>query len=130
MGELRELARFVHDLTWEALPETVRQTAVFRTLDLVSVAMGAVKDSLVQSALDSYRQRSGTGMCSVWGMDQFLPMAEAAKVNAMLAHTLELDDVHTASKTHGSASIIPAAWACGEQLGSTGREFLLATVCG
>lgn len=79
MGELRELARFVHDLTWEALPETVRQTAVFRTLDLVSVAMGAVKDSLVQSVLDSYRQRSGTGMCSVWGMDQFLPMAEAAR---------------------------------------------------
>ena len=130
MAELRELARFVHDLTWEELPESVRQTAVLRVLDLVSVSMGAVNDGLARSALDSYRQRSGTGPCSVWGMDQLLPMAEAARVNAMLAHTLELDDVHTASKTHGSASIIPAAWACGEYLGSTGREFLLAAICG
>lgn len=40
MAELRELARFVHDLTWEELPESVRQTAVLRVLDLVSVSMG------------------------------------------------------------------------------------------
>ena len=47
------------------------------------------------------------------------PVEIAAKVNAMLAHTLELDDVHPASKTHGSASIIPAAWALAESLQRT-----------
>lgn len=130
MGELRALAQFVHELTWEALPEQVREAAALRVLDLVGVSMGAVENGLVLAALDSYRQRAGSGPCSVWGLDEKLPLAEAAKVNAMLAHTLELDDVHTASKTHGSASIIPAAWACGEYLGSTGREFLLAVVCG
>ena len=130
MGELRELAAFVHDLTWEELPESVRQTAVLRVLDLVGVSMGAVNNELVRAALESYRARSGSGPCSAWGMGRDLPVAEAAKVNAMLAHTLELDDVHTASKTHGSASIIPAAWACGEYLESLGAEVLLAIVCG
>lgn len=124
------MAQFVHELTWEALPEQVREAAALRVLDLVGVSMGAAENGLVLAALDSYRQRAGSGPCSVWGLDVKLPLAEAAKVNAMLAHTLELDDVHTASKTHGSASIIPAAWACGEYLGSTGREFLLAVVCG
>ncbi len=130
MGELRALSQFIQELTWETLPEPVRQAAVLRVLDLVGVSMGAAKDSLVQAALSSYRQRAGNGPCSVWGTNEKLPLAEAAKVNAMMAHTLELDDVHTASKTHGSASIIPAAWACGEYLGSTGRELLLAVVCG
>ncbi len=130
MGELRELAAFVHDLTWVELPEAVREAVTLRVLDLVGVSMGAVNNELVRAALESYRARSGSGPCGVWGMGRDLPVAEAAKVNAMLAHTLELDDVHTASKTHGSASIIPAAWACGEYLESLGAEVLLAIVCG
>lgn len=101
MSDLRKLAQFIHDITWDQLPERVRETAALRVLDLVSVAAGAAKDSLV-----------------------------AAMLNAMLAHTLELDDVHTASKTHGSASLIPAAWSCAEYLGKSGKEFLLAVICG
>lgn len=130
MGELRELAAFIHDLTWVELPEAVREAVTLRVLDLVGVSMGAVENELVRAVLESSRERAGSGPCSVWGMGGGLPVAEAAKVNAMLAHTLELDDVHTASKTHGSASIIPAAWACGEYLGSMGAEVLLAIVCG
>lgn len=48
----------------------------------------------------------------------------------MLAHTLELDDVHPASKTHGSASLIPAAWSCARYVHASGKEFLTAVVCG
>ena len=38
--------------------------------------------------------------------------------------------MHSASKTHGSASLIPAAWACAEYLGKSGRDFLTAVVAG
>lgn len=129
-SELRRLAEWIHALTWEEIPEPVREAAAFRVLDLVSVAAGAAKDPLVRQAADVYRAVGGTGNSSVWGMDGQYPLSAAVLLNAMLAHTLELDDVHPASKTHGSASLIPAAWGCAEYLGCSGREFLTAVVCG
>lgn len=130
MSDLRRLAEFIHDITWDQLPERVRETAALRVLDLVSVAAGAVKDPLVEVAKEALGAVSGCGNVSVWGGTRKYPLATAAMLNAMLAHTLELDDVHTASKTHGSASLIPAAWSCAEYLGKSGKDFLLAVVCG
>lgn len=140
MSDLRRLAEFIHDITWDQLPERVRETAALRVLDLVSVAAGAAKDPLVEAAKEALGTVIGCrmemppvdqpGFVSVWGDTRKYPLATAAMLNAMLAHTLELDDVHTASKTHGSASLIPAAWSCAEYLGKSGKDFLLAVVCG
>ena len=131
-SELRKLAEFIHDLTWEALPEEVRNTVSLRVLDLVSVAVGAVHDPLVEQAREALSSLFGSenGKAKIWGENGNYPPVPAAMINAMHAHTLELDDVHTASKTHGSASLIPAAWACAQALGKSGKEFLLAVVCG
>ena len=131
-SELRKLAEFIHDLTWEALPEEVRNTVPLRVLDLVSVAVGAVHDPLVEQAREALSGLFGSenGKAKIWGENGYYPPVLAAMINAMHAHTLELDDVHTASKTHGSASLIPAAWACAQALGKSGKEFLLAVVCG
>ena len=131
-SELRKLAEFIHDLTWEALPEEVRNTVPLRVLDLVSVAVGAVHDPLTEQAREALSSLFGSenGKAKIWGENGYYPPVLAAMINAMHAHTLELDDVHTASKTHGSASLIPAAWACAQALGKSGKEFLLAVVCG
>lgn len=101
-------------------------------LDLVSVAVGAVHDPLVEQAREALSSLFGSenGKAKIWGENGNYPPVPAAMINAMHAHTLELDDVHTASKTHGSASLIPAAWACAQALGKSGKEFLLAVVCG
>ena len=52
-SELRKLAEFIHDLTWEALPEEVQKTVPLRVLDLVSVAAGAAHDPLVEQAKEA-----------------------------------------------------------------------------
>lgn len=129
-SEMRKLAQFIHDLTWDELPEAVREAAAFRTLDLVSVAVGASGDPMAAQIADSFEERCGKGDIPVWGWDRPFPLEQAAMLNAMLAHTLELDDVHPASKTHGSASLIPAAWSLAVHLGKSGREYLTAVVCG
>ncbi len=48
----------------------------------------------------------------------------------MMGHTLELDDVHTNSKTHIGTVVVPAAWSMAQHLGSTGEELLVAVLCG
>lgn len=79
-------------------------------LDLVSVAVGAVHDPLVEQAREALSSLFGSenGKAKIWGENGNYPPVPAAMINAMHAHTLELDDVHTASKTHGSASLIPS----------------------
>ncbi|MCD8122898.1 MAG: MmgE/PrpD family protein [Clostridiales bacterium] len=129
-SELRKLAEFVHGLEWEQIPEEVRQAVVDRVLDLVSVAAGASDDPMIRRIADTFEQFGGTGKVHVWGCEKTWPLPVAAFLDEMLAHTLELDDVHSGSKTHGSASLIPAAWTCAEYLGKTGKEFLTAVVAG
>ena len=58
-SELRKLAEFIHQLTWEEIPEDVRSAAKDRVLDLVSVGAGAAEDPLIRSVAESYGQRSG-----------------------------------------------------------------------
>lgn len=111
-SEMRKLAEFIEKLSWDDLPEEVKTTVSFRVLDLISAALGAVDDPLVKKVKASYLERNnGTGG-KIWGSEGETDISTAAYINAMLAHTLELDDVHPASKTHGSASLIPAAWSC------------------
>ena len=105
-SEIRKLAEWIHDMSWEEMPGKVQEAAGLRVLDLVGAGLGAVKDPLMEAVIASYGSRYGRGPASVWGRSEKFPVEIAAKVNAMLAHTLELDDVHPASKTHGSASII------------------------
>lgn len=134
-AHLGRLAEFAAGLSWDKLPSEVRQAAVYRTLDLISAAMGAVGDPLVEEmkqallALDPQNRTQGV---TLWGqpLERKWAVTDGAMLNAMLAHTLELDDVHPASKTHISASMIPAAWCLGRMLGSSGKDFLTAIVAG
>lgn len=132
---LGKLAAFAASLSWDRLPETVQQAAVYRALDLISVALGAVGDLLVERmkqalrALDPENRRTGVALLGQ-PLEERWSVTEAAMLDAMLAHTLELDDVHPGSKTHISSSMIPAAWCLGQQLGSSGKEFLTALVAG
>lgn len=125
-SEMRKLAEFIEKLSWDDLPEEVKTTVSFRVLDLISAALGAVDDPLVKKVKASYLERNnGTGG-KIWGSEGETDISTAAYINAMLAHTLELDDVHPASKTHGSASLIPAAWSCARLHGAVpGMSMLL-----
>ena len=43
--EIRKLAQWISQLSWESLPQAVQEAAGLRVLDLVSAGLGAVKDS-------------------------------------------------------------------------------------
>jgi 2-methylcitrate dehydratase PrpD len=55
---------------------------------------------------------------------------DAALVNGVLAHSDETDDSHGPSQSHPGASIVPAALAVGEELGTTGEHYLRAVTLG
>ena len=47
-----------------------------------------------------------------------------------MSHELELDDVHTASKSHVGAVVVPTAWCTADALSADGRSLLEAVIVG
>lgn len=131
MSELRELARFLTGLSLDRVPDRVKQTAWLCIQDTIGAAVGGSGNKQFQEVSKMYFGISGNrGPACLWGMNQKVPLLTAVFLNAMMGHTLELDDVHTGSKTHIGTVVVPAAWGMAEYLGKDQGDLLLAVICG
>ena len=128
----RTLARFVHELTFEALPPDVRARVPALALDLAGIMVRARHDAESTPAMIAAAQRLGLaqGPCTVIGDAAGYTPAGAAMVNGTLAHSLDFDDTHAPGSLHPSAPIIPAAFAAAEMTGADGRATIAAIVAG
>ncbi len=136
MNQLEHLAKFVSELSWDTLPQEVKNAAKSYTLDTISVGLGAKEDQQFKNCVDTLLAfgneepaDSDKGVY-VWGTGRKANVRTATMLNAMLCHILELDDVHSKSKTHIGSITIAAAWTLADYLGKSGKEFLEAIVCG
>lgn len=131
---LRTLARFVCEFQLEDLPETTLTAARYCVLDSLGSALGAAGSREIQSITQEYLHWCGPGgngmTAAIWGQNHRAGLMTALMVNGLMSHELELDDVHTGSKSHVGAVIVPAAWTIADALGSSGKEFLEAVVVG
>lgn len=128
----REIARFVSETSYEALPPEVRERAKALILDLVGIALRARHDA--ESTPSMLAAVSGIGLangaCTVIGDGAGYAPAGAAMVNGTLAHSLDFDDTHAPGSLHPSAPIVPAALAAAEMTGADGRTAVAAAVAG
>jgi 2-methylcitrate dehydratase PrpD len=131
MNELQKLAKFLSELSNDKLPKEVIRAATNCIVDIVGVSLGAAQDRQIQNALrEMLVFYDGKGVSTLWGQGRKATPQIAMFFNGMMAHTLELDDVHAASKTHIGTVVVPAAWAMAEALGSSGEQLLTAVICG
>ena len=132
MKQLRDLAAFTANLHLEDVPEEVVMATKNCVMDTLSVGLGAINNEMLQGIKQVYTDHEGEGRihASIWGSADMAPLRTAAFLNAMASHTLELDDVHTGSKTHIGTVVVPAAWAVAQSLGKSGKDLLEAVLCG
>jgi 2-methylcitrate dehydratase PrpD len=129
-GETMTLARFLAGLRFEDLPADVVKAAKIFTLDLIGATLGAVKTEETRIAVDVFRELGGREECTVLGFGFKTACHNAAYLNSLMSHVLELDDTHRDSMTHVGAPVIPAALAIAEREGRGGRTLLAAVVAG
>ena len=131
--ETATLAAYVGGLKFEDIPHEVRERAKALTLDFLGSAIRARHDAestptlfktLEALALDA------RGESTVFGDARAFTPAVAALLNGALGHSLDFDDTHADSSLHPSAPVVPAAFAVGELVGSSGREVLTAIIAG
>src|SRR5437763_13309570 len=124
------LAAQASAVTYEALPEPVREVARQCVLDYYGVALAGADDPLATILLDELAEAGGAAQASIIGHQAKLPALSAALVNGAIGHALDYDDVNLAMPGHPSVAILPGLIALAEQRNSTGREVVAAFVAG
>ncbi len=132
MGVTSDLSRFTAEISWNGLPQEVRDRTRFLLLDLVgNMVRGRVDAESTPALLTAARALGlGGGSCGVFGDAAGWTPAGAAFLNGALAHSLDFDDTHAASTLHPGAPVIPAALTAGEMANASGADVLAAIVAG
>src|SRR5262245_24681693 len=113
-----------------ALPADVIEKAKHHILDTFAAMVSGSKLPPGQAALTLARAQAGRAVSTVVGSKILTGPMDAALANGVLAHSDETDDSHGPSQSHPGASIVPASFALGEDLGVSGERFLRAVVVG
>ncbi|MET7991562.1 MmgE/PrpD family protein [Amycolatopsis sp. NPDC005232] len=125
---LERAAEWVGGLGYEDLPEEVVEQAVRIVSDTVAAGLGAGAEKEVAGAARAALAIGGPGAATVLATGEGTTSYAAALLNGQAFVTYELDEGNQWATNHPSAHVLPAVLATAEELGSSGREFLVAFV--
>ncbi|WP_407310278.1 MmgE/PrpD family protein [Pseudomonas sp. nanlin1] len=130
MSGLLELAGFVAESPFAAIPDAVVAKARRHLLDTLGAALAGADSAQAQRCLAALVGSEPAGRVGVWGSAQRLSARSAALVNGVAAHALELDDAGGCD--HSGAVVVPALLAAVDlcAVPPTGEELLTAMVLG
>ncbi len=130
-ANIRILAGFLAELSYDDLPETVIERTEELFLDWLGSALASAGQHPIP-LFERYARRMGpaTGRCQVLVNGERSSAYFAALVNAASSHLVEQDDLHNSSVLHPATVVFPAALAAAQDLGKSGRELILAAVAG
>ena len=121
----RMIARFV------AEPAPFTQQALYLARRSILDTMGAMIAGSETAAVRQALTVTEDGCCTVSGRSEKLCGRDAAFVNGISGHELELDDTSSSNLGHPTVAVLPALLAIGEEAGCSGRllleGFLIAT---
>jgi 2-methylcitrate dehydratase PrpD len=120
------LAEHAIGLDAVTLPAGVVDQARRVVADTIGVLLSASRRKAVPTALAALPPSSGP--CTVVGHHGGVSAIDAAFVNGIGGHDIELDDSHSPSRTHPAATVIPAALAAAEDNPTATYGDLLAGV--
>src|SRR5256714_2303119 len=127
----RRMADFVAHLTYDQIPEDVRERIKLLILDSLGCAIYGANLECCRILQNTFGDLDASRTTSVWGTGQKLSSPNAALVNGTQVQGFELDDVHRVGVMHCGAVTLPALIAVAESHAHlTGREFLAAAVAG
>ena len=125
---MQRLAKFCVDTRFEDLPPALVEQAKRHILDTFGATLAGADSEVAKTARQVFENETGDTL--VWSTRQRVGAAQAAMLNGIAAHALELDD--TGGCDHSGAVVLPAVMAAVSMAGQpvSGREFITAVVIG
>ncbi|MCO8314160.1 MmgE/PrpD family protein [Pseudomonas mandelii] len=125
---MERLAQFCVDTRFEDLPPALVAQTKRHILDTFGVSLAGAGSDVARQARQVFEGEAGSTL--VWGTDQRVGAAQAAMLNGIAAHALELDD--TGGCDHSGAVVLPAVMAAVSmsERPISGRELITTVVIG
>ena len=133
---LQDISKFISNYRYEQATVETINTVKAAFLDFFGVTYRGAGENSPEIAFNTINElfftNNSTGLqASVIGKPGVkTDVLNAAFLNGISAHTLELDDGHRQAQTHLGAVIFPTALALAEAYGLGGREFFEAVIVG
>ena len=121
---MEKLSSYMSQAGARPLPEEVVEKAKHHVLDTFAAMMSGSELRPGRAALQFAQAYGGKQVATVVASRIVCGPLEAAFANGVLAHSDETDDSHGPSRSHPGASVVPAAFAAGEQFGVLELEVL------
>ncbi len=100
------LIQFICRTSFDEFPEALVVKAKQHLLDTLGAALAGAQTPLTQNALRAMNASEAEGASVIWGADYGLSARNAALINGIAAHALELDD--SGGCDHSGAVVVPA----------------------
>ncbi|HEX4409715.1 MAG TPA: MmgE/PrpD family protein [Xanthobacteraceae bacterium] len=127
----RAIAEFVSKLTYERIPDAVRERIKLLMLDSLGCAIYGADLAWSRILRSTLADIDATRTTSIWGTGERLSSPHAALVNGTQVQGFELDDVHRQGVLHVGAVTLPGVIAIAESHAQlSGRDLLTATIAG
>ena len=128
--QIEQLAQFVAETPWDAIPDAVWHHATLVVLDTLGVMLAGAEQPEVGHLRARLLTTAGTGATVLArGWPRSDPRT-AALLNGIAARSLELCEGHRYVACQGAAQILPGVLAVGEGVLCSGRELLTALILG
>jgi len=130
MGETQEIARHIANLAYDKIPPRNLNDMKVLLLDYLGVALGGARTESGRIAVEFSRDSREKCESTIIGYGDKVSAPTAAFCNAILSHSIEMDDVDPLAFFHSAPPIFSAALAMAERQRASGKAFLTALVAG
>jgi len=124
------MARFAAGLTFERISKSAVHQAKRFLLDSLGCALGGFRQHDVRIALEVFGVTAGPGPATVIGDGRKMDPITASLLNALMVRVMDYNDIYWKQDPSHPSDIIPAALACGERAGASGRDLIAGIVLG
>ena len=124
------VARYVHEMTFDLLPNKVQEKAVACICDYLGCLYSGTSLPLHSQLLKVAEEDFPNGKSRIVGTDRYTDPVNAAFINGAIASAMALDDMYKVGIYHPSVTSVTAALAIAGKKKVTGKEFVTAVVMG
>lgn len=124
------LSEWVSAATAADIPDHIRAIVKSCVIDTIGVALAGTQTQVAGIARHFVERNYPVGSAEIWGTGDRKSALATALCNATASHALDFDDNCYAGFVHGSAVIIPAAFAVAQETDASGADLITAIAVG
>ncbi|MCX0272916.1 MmgE/PrpD family protein [Nocardia zapadnayensis] len=124
------LADWVHGTGRGELPDEVEHAVARHLLDGVGVTIAAARLGAGSAGWTVAHGLGGPPQARALTGGEALSAPAAAMGTAILEHALDFDDTHAGGLVHPTVTVLPAAFAVGQEVSASGEQTLVAAALG